>query len=129
MLSLLLFYSCNKRSEESAADNEAARYGSVIRVKPEKLEEYKVLHANPWPEVNRILRENNIRNYSIYYRDGLLFSYFEYVGHDYDADMRKIAEDSITQSWWKLTDPCQEPIESAGEGVWWAEMEEVYHLE
>jgi L-rhamnose mutarotase len=105
------------------------RYGWVIKVKSEKLEEYKKLHANPWPEVNRILKESNIRNYSIYYRDGLLFSYLEYTGDDFDADMKKMADNPITQKWWKLTDPCQEPVESAGEGVWWADMEEVYHLD
>jgi L-rhamnose mutarotase len=75
-----------------------------------------------------MLKECNIQNYSIYYRDGLLFSYLEYTGKDFDADMKKMAADSITQEWWKLTDPCQEPVETAKEGVWWADMEEVYHL-
>jgi L-rhamnose mutarotase len=45
------------------------------------------------------------------------------------GDMQKMALDSLTREWWKLTDPCQEPVESAGEGVWWADMEEVYHLD
>ena len=62
------------------------RYGQVIRVKPEFLEKYKELHANPWPEVNQMIRECNIQNYSIYYRNGYLFSYFEYVGEDFEAD-------------------------------------------
>ena len=43
------------------------RYGQVIKVKPEYLEKYKELHANPWPEVNRKIRECNIQNYSIFY--------------------------------------------------------------
>ena len=118
--------------DESAEPSEAkavTRYGSVIKVKPEKLAEYKTLHANPWPGVNKMIRECNIRNYSIYYRDGYLFSYFEYTGQDFEADMQKMAADSITQEWWKLTDPCQEPVGSADEGVWWADMEEVYHLD
>ncbi len=33
------------------------RLGSIIRVKPECLERYKELHANPWPEVNRTIQE------------------------------------------------------------------------
>ena len=113
----------------SCSEEQVTRYGSVIRVKPEKLEEYKALHAHPWPEVNRMLKEVNIRNYSIFYRDGYLFSYFEYTGTDFEADMEKMARDSVTREWWKLTDPCQEPVESAGEGIWWADMEEVYHLD
>lgn len=105
------------------------RYGQVIKVKPEFLEKYKRLHANPWPEVNEMIRKCNIRNYSIYYRDGYLFSYFEYVGEDFDGDMAKMAADPKTQEWWKETDPCQEPVRSAEPGEWWSLMEEVYHLD
>ena len=105
------------------------RYGMVIQVKPEKLAEYKALHADAWPGVLAMIRACNIRNYSIYYRDGYLFSYFEYVGDDLDADMAKMAADPTTQEWWKLTDPCQEPVESAQEGEWWANMEEVFHTD
>jgi L-rhamnose mutarotase len=127
-LCLLTFPACSDPGEKAAGKEEVSRYGMVIKVKPEKLAEYKTLHANPWPGVNKMLCECNIRNYSIYYRDGFLFSYFEYTGIDFEADMQKMAADSLTREWWKLTDPCQEPLESAGEGVWWAEMEEVYHL-
>lgn len=105
------------------------RCGQIIRVKEECLEKYKELHANPWPEVNQMIKECGIQNYSIYMRDGFLFSYFEYVGEDFDKDMAKMAADPKTQLWWKETDPCQEPVNGAGEGVWWADMEEVYHLD
>ena len=105
------------------------RYGSVIRVVPEKLDEYKRLHAAVWPGVLKKINECNIRNYSIYYRDGFLFSYYEYTGDDYDADMAKMASDPETQRWWKETDPCQHPVESAAQGEWWAEMEEVFHTD
>lgn len=105
------------------------RYGMVIKVKEEYLEKYKALHKNPWPEVNEMIRKCNIRNYSIYYRGGYLFSYYEYVGENYEEDMKKMASDPKTQEWWKETDPCQTPVEFAGDGEWWAEMEEVYHLD
>lgn len=105
------------------------RYGQIIKVKPEYLEKYKALHANPWPEVNAKIKECNIQNYSIYFWNGYLFSYYEYVGEDYEADMAKMAADPKTQEWWKETDPCQEPVELAEEGAWWSDMEEVYHLD
>lgn len=105
------------------------RYGQIIKVKPEYLEKYKALHANPWPEVNAKIKECNIQNYSIYFWNGYLFSYYEYVGEDYEADMAKMAADPKTQEWWKETDPCQEPVELAKEGTWWSDMEEVYHLD
>ena len=105
------------------------RFGWVIKVKPEKLEEYKRLHANPWSEVIKMIQDCNIRNYSIYLKDGYLFSYLEYVGEDFKADMAKMAADPATQEWWKLTDPCQEPLETRSEGEWWADMEEVFHID
>ncbi len=105
------------------------RYGQVIRVKAEMLEKYKELHANPWKEINEKIKECNIQNYSIYYRDGFLFSYYEYIGDDYQGDMKKMASDPKTQEWWKLTDPCQQPLDTVEHGEWWAGMEEVYHLD
>ena len=54
------------------------RFGSISRVKPEKLEYYKKLHANPWPQINAMIKECNIENYSIYYHDGRLFTYYEW---------------------------------------------------
>ncbi len=105
------------------------RYGMVIGVRPEKLEEYKKLHAAVWPDVLAMIHDCNIRNYSIYYRDGLLFSYFEYVGEDYEADMARMAADPTTQKWWDLCMPCQDPVPTRAEGEWWAPMEEVFHTD
>ena len=105
------------------------RYGMVIGIKPEKIEEYKKLHAAVWPGVLKKIKECNIRNYSIFLKDNHLFSYFEYYGTDFDADMAKMAADPTTQKWWAVCKPCQVPLESRGEGEWWAVMEEVFHLD
>jgi L-rhamnose mutarotase len=105
------------------------RYGMVIKVRPERLEEYKRLHAKVWPAVLRTISECNIRNYSIYHKDGYLFSYFEYHGSDYEADMAKMAADPVTQEWWAVCIPCQEPVPTHAPGEWWADMEEVFHTE
>ncbi len=105
------------------------RYGWVIKIKAEKLDEYKDLHAKPWPGVMEQITRSNIRNYSIYLKDDYLFGYFEYVGNNFTEDMAKMAEDSLTQEWWKRTDPCQEPLPTRAEGEWWAQMEEVFHLD
>ena len=58
-----------------------------------------------------------------------LFSYFEYVGSDFAADMAAMAADPRTQEWWKITDPCQEPLPDRAEGEWWAAAEEVFHVD
>lgn len=105
------------------------RYGSVIKVAPGRLEEYKRLHAAVWDSVKKMIKECNLQNYSIYYKDGYLFSYYEYTGNDYAADMVKMAADPETQRWWTFCEPCQQPLESRAEGEWWATMEEVFHLD
>jgi L-rhamnose mutarotase len=103
------------------------RHGSVIQVKPSQLEEYKKMHAAVWPDVLKKISACHIHNYSIFHKDGYLFSYFEYTGKDFEADMRLMAADSLTKKWWKVTDPMQEPLPSRKEGEWWASMEEVFH--
>jgi L-rhamnose mutarotase len=99
----------------------------VINVRPEKVEGYKKLHAAVWPDVLKKITECNIRNYSIYLKDNTLFSYFEYIGNDFEADMAKMAADPTTQKWWDVCKPCQQPLESREVGEWWANMEEVFH--
>ena len=44
------------------------RYGKVIGLKAEKLEEYKRLHAAVWPEVNAMISACNMRNFTIFLR-------------------------------------------------------------
>ena len=73
------------------------RLGMVIGIKDDRIEEYKRLHAKVWPEVLENLTELNCRNYSIYLRGNLLFSYMEYWGDDYNRDMRLMAENKIVQ--------------------------------
>jgi len=110
------------------------RYGSVIGVHPDKIEEYKKLHAAVWPGVLKTIRDCNLRNYSIYLRqlpDGAwyLFSYMEYGGDDFEADMARMAADPLTQEWWAVCMPCQIPLANRAKGEWWAEMQEVLHCE
>ncbi|MBC8372656.1 MAG: L-rhamnose mutarotase [Phycisphaerae bacterium] len=110
------------------------RYGSVIGLKVEKKELYNKLHAEPWPEIVSRLQECNVHNYSIYQVElekgkWYLFSYFEYTGADFDADMKKMADHPKTREWWKLTDPCQIRIPGTPEGQQWLTMKEVYHSE
>ena len=105
------------------------RYASVIGLRPEKVKEYKKLHSAVWPDVLKMIKECNIKNYSIYYRDGLLFSYFEYTGSNYDADMAKMAADPTTQKWWDVCKPCQKPLENRREDEWWSDAEEVFHCD
>jgi len=107
------------------------RYGAVIGLRPEQMAEYKRLHAAVWPEVLAQIKASNIRNYSIYLREpeNLMFSYFEYVGTDFAADMAEMAKDPKTQEWWSVCEPMQKPLDSRKKGEWWASTEEVFHVD
>jgi L-rhamnose mutarotase len=105
------------------------RFASVIGIKPENRAEYERLHAAVWPDVLAQIAKSNIRNYSIYRYGELLFSYFEYVGNDFDADMAKMGEDPTTQKWWDVCKPLQTPVSDRAQGEWWAAIPEVFHVE
>ena len=75
-----------------------------------------------------MLTAANIRNYTIFLRGDMLFSYYEYVGTDHAADLARIAADPATQRWWQLTDPCQERLPGTPEEEQWAPLTEVWHL-
>jgi L-rhamnose mutarotase len=96
-------------------ESSMTRYGMVLGLKPEDEEKYKQHHAAVWPGVLDM--------------DHTLYSYFEYVGEDYAADMAKMAADKTTQEWWAIMEPMQSPIPTRKPGEWWANMEEVFHLD
>lgn len=107
------------------------RMGMCLRLKPERVAEYKRLHADVWPGVLAMISACHIRNYSIYLKEpeNILFGYWEYHGADFAADAARMAADPETQRWWAVCVPCQEPFETRDPGEWWAMMEEVFHLE
>ena len=112
--------------------NKVLRYGSITGLRPEKVAYYKKLHAAVWPGVLKKITACNIHNYSIYLKEiegrQYLFSYFEYTGNDFAADMKKMAADTATQRWWKETAPTQIPLpDAAAKGETWSNMEEVFH--
>ena len=103
------------------------RYGMVIKVKPEKLEEYKRLHADSNPGVRDLLNKYHMHNFSIYLHeiDGKWyeFGYYEYTGDDFEGDMAKLDAEPRNKEWLKMCDPMQLPLK--GEKSW-AVMELVY---
>ncbi len=116
--------------------------GSIIGLRPEWVDRYKVLHEHVFPGVLERLARSHIRNYSIFSglaRDDVntgpagpaltLFSHLEYTGADYTADMAAIAADETTKQWWTLTDPMQVPLPERAEGDWWAALPEWHAVE
>jgi L-rhamnose mutarotase len=53
------------------------RQGFVLRVKPERIDEYVEAHRHVWPEMLQALRDAGIRNYTIFREGRQMFGYFE----------------------------------------------------
>lgn len=124
---IALFCACGQKVKPK-------RYASVTGLKKEKMAYYRSLHAHAWPGVLAKIRECHISNYSIYVKEidsnYYLFSYFEYTGQDYTADMKKMAADSLTRKWWEQTDPCQLPLPDAeAKAEVWSAAEVLFYLD
>ena len=102
-------------------------FGQIGKIKPEKIAEYRELHLNPWPGVLKTISECNLANYSIFLHGDLVFAYFEYTGNDYDADMEKMAQDPVTQEWWKHTKPCFVQYAMDTGAQFYCDMEQIFY--
>ena len=104
------------------------RIGMVIKIKPERLNEYLKLHADTNPGVRDLLTKYNMRNFSIYMtqlEDGNYyeFGYYEYWGKDFEADVAALNKEPRNSEWLKVCDPMQIPLK--GETSWKI-MQKVY---
>jgi L-rhamnose mutarotase len=107
------------------------RFGQLLGLRSERLEEYKRYHVRIWPEIAEAIRAAGIRNYSIFHFQGQLFAYFEYDGpaDEFASRMRTLARAPRMREWWDLMEPMQIPRADRAPGTWWSEMEEVFHLD
>lgn len=104
------------------------RFGMVVGIKPEMLDEYKHLHAADNPGVRDLLNKYHMHSFNIFLQqmpDGKWyeFGYYEYTGNDFDGDMAQLAEEPRNIEWLKKCDPMQIPLPGA---KGWTKMESVY---
>jgi L-rhamnose mutarotase len=73
------------------------RAAFVLRVRPDKVDEYVAAHRNVWPEMLAALREAGIRNYTIFRNGNEMFGYFE--SDDLDVSGRSMAAQEVNARW------------------------------
>ena len=107
------------------------RFGQMIGLDPNRLDEYRRYHDEIWPEIAGAIHAAGIRNYTIFHRDGTLFGTFEYHGPDdeFETRMEELARAPRMREWWDIMEPMQIPLADRTPGDWWATMEEVFHLD
>lgn len=74
-----------------------ARSAFVLRIKPDKIEEYVEVHERVWPEMRAAISDAGIRNYSIFLHDNLAFGYFE--ADDPDASLERLGRTDVNARW------------------------------
>lgn len=99
------------------------RFGTLTKLKPNMAEQYQKLHDEIWHEVVVAASEANMRNFTIFRHGDYLFSYYEYIGECYEADMQKKNVLPIMQKWHTACRACFEPIE----GELMNSMVEIFH--
>jgi L-rhamnose mutarotase len=73
------------------------RTAFVLRVRPDKIEEYIRAHQDVWPEMLDALRGAGIRNYTIFREGNQMFGYFE--AEDLAAAGRYLAQQEVSTRW------------------------------
>jgi L-rhamnose mutarotase len=105
------------------------RIGFLLKVRPEKLQEYKEHHKAVWPEMLDALRRNGWHNYSLYCReDGLLFGYFE-TPDSFQSALAGMNKEEINKRWQQFMEPYFENLGGLHPDESMAELEEVFHLD
>ncbi len=105
------------------------RIGFILKVKEDKIEEYKKHHENVWPEMLEALTRTGWHNYSLFMRDdGMLFGYFE-AEESFQASLDGMAQKEINAKWQDFMVPYFEGIGGAKADESMIELEEVFHLD
>ncbi len=105
------------------------RIGFLLRVKPDKIDEYKKRHEHVWDEMQAALNRTGWHNYSLFMReDGLLFGYFETPG-TFQQALDGMAKEEINAKWQELMAPYFENLGGAHADESMQELVQVFHLD
>jgi len=100
----------------------------LLKVRKEKLNEYKARHASVWPEMLDALRETGWRNYSLFLKpDGLLVGYLE--TDNFAKCTAEMKNHPVNARWQAEMAPFFESLSGAGADDSMFPLEEVFHLD
>ncbi|MCH7230332.1 L-rhamnose mutarotase [Glycomyces sp. L485] len=100
----------------------------TLKVRRERLAEYRERHAAVWPDMLRALAETGWGNYSLFLSDdGLLVGYLE--TEDFDAAREAMAERDVNARWQAEMAPFFEGTDGAADDESFNVLTEVFNLE
>ncbi len=105
------------------------RIGFMLKVKKDKIAEYKKHHEAVWPEMQAALRRSGWHNYTLFIRDdGLIFGYFE-APEDLHAAQAAMDGEPINQKWQTFMVPYFEGLGGSRPDETMLELEEYFHID
>lgn len=105
------------------------RVGFLLKVKEEKIAEYKLRHRQVWPEMLEALSRTGWHNYSLFMRDdGLLFGYFE-TPESFQVALEGMDQEAINDKWQAFMAPYFESADGSHADKMMVELEELFHLD
>lgn len=100
----------------------------LLKVKKDRLEEYKRRHNDVWPEMLDALHETGWRNYSLFLRDdGLLVGYFEC--DDFHSCICNMSEREVNRRWQTEMAGFFEQLEGRHADESMVPLPEIFHLD
>lgn len=103
------------------------RFAFKMKLKPGCEAEYEKRHANLWPELKEMIKQQGVSNYSIFWdkETNILFGVQECSGDTNSQDTTDV--DPVTQKWWDYmadimdVNPDNSPVT--------VPLQEVFHLD
>jgi L-rhamnose mutarotase len=75
------------------------RIANITKLKEGAAVDYKALHDNIWEEIVAAGHQYGLRNFTMFRHGEYLFSYYEYVGDDFERDMAEKAKCPNQDKW------------------------------
>ncbi|WP_028923153.1 L-rhamnose mutarotase [Pseudonocardia acaciae] len=105
-----------------------ARYCFLLRVRSDRLDEYRERHRAVWPEMLAALRDAGWRNYSLHLRaDGLLVGYVE--ADDLAEAREAMAVTEVNARWQAEMSEFFTDLDGRRPDQGFELLEEIFHLE
>ena len=99
----------------------------VLKVRPDRIQEYRERHRQVWPEMRAALKAAGWNDYSLFLRsDGLLIGYL--VTEDFAKAKSRMQELQVNTRWQKEMAPLFDGVETNAEDMM-EPLEEVFHVE
>lgn len=105
------------------------RLGFRMKIKKERMAEYKLEHSRVWPDMLDALRRNGWHNYSLFMgADGTVYGYFE-SPHDFKTAMARMGKEEVSSRWGQAMKGMAEPPDPAHPDQFIVELEDVFYLQ